>query len=184
MKTKSKFPSAYLMAILCLISFGTMAQPNITDLEYFFDTDPGLGNGTQISITTGTDIDENFSINLSGTSLGFHKLFFRAQDSNGNWSMTNMRDIFKLAPSAPFPLIPNVTVAEYFFDTDPGFGNGTALAVTPGQNVDENYIIDITGLSLGFHVIFFRAQDSDGNWSMTDKRDIFKLPQPVAQPPI
>jgi hypothetical protein len=184
MKMRKSNLGTYLLAFLCLLSFGISAQPNITGLEYFLDTDPGFGNGTQVSITTGSDINENFSINLSAVSLGFHKLFFRTKDSNGSWSFTDMRDIFKLAAASTSPPIPDVVAAEYFFDTDPGFGSGTALSVTSGQNIDENYTIDITGLGLGFHTIFFRVQDSDGKWSLTDKRDIFKLPQPVAQPPI
>ena len=184
MKIRKSNLGTYLLAFLCLLSFGISAQPNITGLEYFLDTDPGFGNGTQVSITTGSDINENFSINLSAVSLGFHKLFFRTKDSNGSWSFTDMRDIFKLAAASTSPPIPDVVAAEYFFDTDPGFGSGTALSVTSGQNIDENYTIDITGLGLGFHTIFFRVQDSDGKWSLTDKRDIFKLPQPVAQPPI
>jgi hypothetical protein len=184
MKIRKSNLGTYLLAFLCLLSFGISAQPNITGLEYFLDTDPGFGNGTQVSITTGSDINENFSINLSAVSLGFHKLFFRTKDSNGSWSFTDMRDIFKLAAASTSPPIPDVVAAEYFFDTDPGFGSGTALSVTSGQNIDKNYTIDITGLGLGFHTIFFRVQDSDGKWSLTDKRDIFKLPQPVAQPPI
>ena len=37
--------------------------------------------------------------------------------------------VYPSTPSAPT----NIVAAEYFFDTDPGFGSGTNISITPGQ---------------------------------------------------
>jgi len=176
------FPLVLLLTIM-LWQLELFAQtPEITTIEYFLDNDPGFGNGTSVPLTADTIIDENFSIDMSSTSLGFHKLFIRVKDTLGHWSLTDMRDIFKMRlPDSP-PLTKDVVAFEYFFDTDPGFGNGTSLPVTAGLDIDEDYVIDITSLSLGFHEMFFRVQDSDNIWSLTDKRDIFKMRLPDAPP--
>ncbi|MCD4790911.1 MAG: hypothetical protein K8R37_13010, partial [Bacteroidales bacterium] len=156
---------------------------DIVAFEYFFDTDPGFGNGTSLLVTSGLDIDEDYVIDITSLSLGFHEIFFRVQDSDNIWSFTDKRDIFKMRqPDSP-PPTKDVVAFEYFFDTDPGFGNGTSLPVTSGLDIDEDYVIDINSLSLGFHTIFFRVKDSDNIWSLTDKRDIFKIRQPDAPPP-
>ena len=65
------------------------------------------------------DID----INTSEIEIGEHRLFTRFQDSEGNWSG---------AVSSPFTVVsPPITytmqAAEYYFDSDPGEGNGIAI---------------------------------------------------------
>ena len=154
-----------------------MPQPPIPDivaLEYFIDTDPGFGNGTALSVTTGQNIDENYIIDITGLNLGFHKLFFRTQDSDGKWSLTDLRDIFKLELPVPQPPIPDIIALEYFIDTDPGFGNATSVPITPGVNVNENFFVDLTGLSIGTHYLSFRVKDSDEKWSLTSMYEIIK----------
>ena len=184
MKWKLKiFPLVLLFTIMLWQTELFAQAPDITTIEYFLDSDPGFGNGTSVPFTADSIIDENFSIDMSSTSLGFHKLFIRVKDTDGSWSLTDMRDIFKIRqPDSP-PPTKDVVAFEYFFDTDPGFGNGTSLPVTSGLDIDEDYVIDITSLSLGFHEIFFRVKDSDDIWSLTDKRDIFKMRLPDSPPP-
>ncbi|MBN1340446.1 MAG: hypothetical protein JXA03_14045 [Bacteroidales bacterium] len=184
MKWKFKlFPLVLLFALFLWQPVSFAQAPDIVSVEYFLDSDPGFGNGAQVPVTAGANIDENFSIDLAAIPTGFHKLFIRVKNSNGKWSLTDLRDIFKIRmPDSP-PPAKDVVSLEYFFDTDPGFGNGMSLPVTTGLAINENYVIDITSLTVGFHVIFFRVQDSDGVWSFTDKRDIFKIRLPDPQPP-
>ena len=56
---------------------------NITQVEYYIDTDPGFGNGTSVSISAGTDIDLSFTADLSSVSYGFPVLYVRAKDGDG-----------------------------------------------------------------------------------------------------
>lgn len=54
-----------------------------------------------------------------------------------------------------------VARAEYYFDIDPGQGNGVALSVS-GNTATAN--ASLTGLS-GQHTLHVRSQDAAGNWS-------------------
>ena len=60
---------------------------------------------------------------------------------------------------------------EYFFDADPGYGAGTAVA-----NIKEGmgtYQIDFSDLEVGVHIFSIRAQDSRANWSSVWSRAIY-----------
>ncbi|HAH52351.1 MAG TPA: hypothetical protein DCL80_14305, partial [Balneola sp.] len=61
----------------------------VTQLEYFFDADPGFGNGTSISVTE-VDGEVNYegSIMTSSLSRGLHTLFIRAKNSDDEWGLT------------------------------------------------------------------------------------------------
>lgn len=53
--------------------------------EYYIDTDPGLGSGTNLSFN-GSQLTGQLATN--GLSIGNHTLFVRAQDKAGNWGQT------------------------------------------------------------------------------------------------
>lgn len=57
-----------------------------------------------------------------------------------------------------------INAAEYFVDTDPGAGNGTAISVTPGANISFSALVPVTSLSQGFHIVAIRAKDNAGKW--------------------
>ena len=46
-------------------------------MEYYFDTDPGFGNGISVPLTAGTVTNTTFDIDVSGLSPGYHKVYFR-----------------------------------------------------------------------------------------------------------
>ena len=61
-----------------------------------------------------------------------------------------------------------ITAAEYFFDVDPGAGNGTALTGPFGTaevTLDLSGI-DTSGLGVGYHTLFARFKSSDGVWGI------------------
>ncbi len=145
---------------------------NITKAEYFLDTDPGFGNGTDISITPGADITFNFTGNISSLSNGLHRLFVRTRDADGKWSLTSQQLFYKEAVvSSP---VPNISKAEFFFDTDPGFGNGTDITVTSGTDITFGFNGAISSLSNGLHRLFVRTQDASGKWSLTAQQLFYK----------
>ncbi|MCD4747398.1 MAG: hypothetical protein K8R58_13955 [Bacteroidales bacterium] len=106
--------------------------PNITELEYFFDSDPGFGNGTSVSFTPDSNIVVTFDADFSGLPDGYHSLLVRVKDENGNWSLVYADEIYKFTPPDPTVLeqLPDIVDLEYFFDNDPGFGNGVSIDVT------------------------------------------------------
>ena len=141
--------------------------PNITKAEYFIDTDPGFGAGTNIPVSSSANIaDKEVAINLSGLEAGIHNLYIRTQDATGKWSITNRATFFRPGGNAA---LPNIVKAEYFIDTDPGFGQGINIPVTPGANIADAVVsVSLTGLTSGLHNLFLRSQDAMGSWSITN----------------
>lgn len=164
-----------LLVLLYLLCLNTIsAQTNINKVEYFFDTDPGFGNGISIPITASADItNQSYTVNISSLTNGYHTFFIRSMDDSGRWSITNFKQVFRAslgaASNAP------IAKAEYFFDTDPGFGNGTSISLSNSNNIADAVVaIDLTSLSTGFHSFFIRTQDANGVWSLTNTQSIFK----------
>ena len=55
-------------------------------MEYFIDTDPGYGLGTEVTLpSAGSDLTIDFSVALSGLDDGNHVLYIRAQNSLDKW---------------------------------------------------------------------------------------------------
>ena len=135
----------------------------IAKAEFFFDTDPGFGSATTITITPGTDITFGFSGSISSLANGLHRLYVRTQDANGKWSHCTPTLFYKQAAQTN-PLV-NITKAEYFLDTDPGFGNAPNIALTPGSDIVINFSGNITALTNGLHRLHVRSQDANGKWS-------------------
>lgn len=77
-----------------------------------------------------------------------------------------------------------ITAVEYFIDSDPGFGSGTAVSVTTGVTIDHSFPVDISSISDGFHTLFVRAKNNNNNWSIPYSRPFFKLSLAEATPAI
>ncbi len=154
--------TAVIFAIL-LCSQALYAQ-NIVQVEYYIDTDPGFGNGTQVSIATpAPDLDLNFNVGLSDVSSGLHVLFVRARDDSSKWSLTYTSPFLKKR----LDVAPNVTKAEYYIDTDPGFGAGVDIPITAGIDITKDFVVDLSGTGDGLHVLFVRARDDSSRWSLS-----------------
>ena len=135
--------------------------------EYFFNNDPGLGNGVSIPLTPGSQISNaTFSASINELNSGFNHLFVRAKSSIGEWSLTNIQAFYKdIIPLS----VSNIVKAEYYFNTDPGLGNGVNIPITPDQQIDGiSFVADITGLDVGFHSLFLRAMNENLKWSHTN----------------
>ncbi|WP_081658833.1 T9SS type A sorting domain-containing protein [Terrimonas ferruginea] len=146
------------------------AASSIVTAEYFIDTDPGFGNGIPLTTGTGQNLAGiTASLNTTGLGNGTHTLGIRSKNNDGSWSHTNIQDFlvdddFAYPPSPAAP--GNITYAEYFFDTDPGFGNGTGIAITPGVDLNNiNFAANTSSLADGPHTLFIRSFD---DWSITN----------------
>ncbi len=71
---------------------------------------------------------------------------------------------------------PDLNRVEFFFDTDPGFGSGTAVAL-PGPaaptRLGLSFPVPLGSLSPGFHRLFVRSRDAGSQWSQTFGRLLF-----------
>lgn len=161
----------YIFLLTGLLGIVQSLTGQVTRLEYFIDHDPGAGNGTAISITAGNDIQQNFTVPLAQVQAGYHTLYLRARDAQGRWSLTARRVFYTLPPAGS-----TLTGAEYFFDTDPGTGQGIALPLTGSANTTLNYTIPLDNLSYGFHTLFVRMRDNENHWSLTQQK-LFYLDQ-------
>ncbi len=144
--------------------------PNITQLEYFIDADPGYGSGTAVTITTGSPVTTTFTASLTSVTDGFHTLSIRAKDVNNRWSVVGVRPFYKETlgtGSTP----PNIIAMEYFIDADPGFGLATALAIMAGSPITQNVNVSLGSLTNGVHKLSIRAKDANNRWSVVGIKD-------------
>jgi len=160
-----------------IVPNATPAVRYITRAEYFFESDPGLGNGTPITNFAAADT-VLFSVNISTANLapGFHILQMRVRDTTGIWGLSEKRFFYNGADITTNTT--NIVAAEYFIDVDPGPGKGIATSVgTTGSVVNFTALIP-TNLSPGFHLLAIRAMDASGKWGFLETRNFYLTPTP------
>gem|GEM_PF-2529909 len=143
-------------------------NPDFTGGEYYFDTDPGPGNGKPLSVNS-QSVDSIFNIDLTGVSTGLHNVAIRLQNTDGSWSLAYQYPIQVTNGTAGTPML---THAEYFFDTDPGTGKGKEISIQ-GASIDTSLNFDITGLQPGVHMLYVRLENSLNVWSLSAGQNVF-----------
>ena len=152
----------------------------IMSMEYFIDNDPGAGNGSAVTFTAATTTNDlTFVAPLTATTDGMHWLSVRAKDNANRWSMVVVRPFLKETVPVSVTLS-NITNIEYFIDTDPGFGLGTAVSFTPNTTLSNLAITaNLTSVSNGSHRIFIRAKDANNKWSTVGTKEFNVCASPV-----
>ncbi|MCU0368768.1 MAG: hypothetical protein MUF39_08050, partial [Cyclobacteriaceae bacterium] len=153
---------------------------NLTRAEYFIDTDPGFGNGTNLPITSGASINLAFTVPLNSLTPGFHTLHVRTRDNTTRWTHAHIQT-FYVVPPIMTPGVVNLTKAEYFFDTDPGQGNGTPITITSGNAQNNAFTIPLNGLSEGFHRLNIRYKNNatTASWSHAFQGTFYIIPASI-----
>ena len=140
MTSPTAMKQIFFLLLGLLVTGSAFAQPNINAAEYFFDTDPGPGNGVSIPVSAGITIDiSNLNIPTTGLPAGtWHTLCVRVKDANNVWGFYECRKIYIREPVVipPVPPVEPVTAMEFFYNTDNGLGTGTVIPITPGLTVD------------------------------------------------
>ncbi|MCB9087627.1 MAG: S8 family serine peptidase [Calditrichae bacterium] len=155
--------------------------PDVSDVEYFMDNDPGQGSGTPFSITPGTTVNIADNLDLSATPTGLHRLYVRAKHDNGAWGIPQARSLLVQATDADDPL-PEVSAVEYFLDADPGVGAATPISMTPGTEVEINDNLDLSATAPGLHRVYVRAKDEDAQWGIPQSKTVFVQQTSPADP--
>ena len=181
---------AILLAVLASIS-STASATTITAAEYFFNSDPGHGNGTAVNVPApGNSV--NFQVSVPPSTLaalpdGTHRLNVRVRNNSGRWSQAPTRLLYKSAASAS-TTAPDIVAAEYFLNEDPGQGNGISIPVTSSSPaIDITVTIPaatIAALPDGTHTLITRVQDASGKWSNAVTRLFYKSPPPPPGTPL
>jgi len=154
-----------LLCVICIIVASASAQ-KISRIEYFFNTDPGFGQATAVTGFTPSANVAGFpvSIDVSSVSDGVNILFLRSKDDNGQWSITNVIPFVKVAVSTY-----NIARAEYFLNTDPGFGKATPFTLPASADIIKQSItLNTESAPMGINNLYIRTEDSNGSWSLTN----------------
>lgn len=144
-----------IVFMVCVMLLAVSETYGQLQTEYFFDIDPGYGKATQETSKTGENI---FTLQTSQLDAGMHLLGIRSVDANGQWSPTITSPIYVFDPET------DVSSAEWFIDTDPGFGNATRVTTAAGSNV---ITIPTKSISAGMHLLGIRSCSKSGQWSST-----------------
>lgn len=154
--------------------------------EFFLDNDPGEGNGTTLTAMNGA-WDEAMEQGLASTpspSEGDHLLYVRMLGANGQWSNEYKTVLHVSAPVNARSV--TVLTAEYYWDTDPGAGNGLSLSAADGDfdgALERAMLNDVPVLTAGAHVLGVRMLGADGGWSAPFRQVIHvTAPAPQALP--
>ncbi|MEZ4807843.1 MAG: T9SS type A sorting domain-containing protein [Flavobacteriales bacterium] len=168
---------------------GALCAQQVSNAEYFWDTDPGAGNGIGMVAQDGA-YDQAMETIFMGTAtlpgLGAHTLGIRVQDQNNTWGPT-FTTVVVIEPSVVTAPEISVTQAEYFWDADPGEGNGTTMLAFDGDYnaALEAISADIASLpSTGVHVLHVRSRDANATWSAPFSIVVEVFPGAVSFPQI
>lgn len=171
------FPHMKYIFTFFLLWSQLLAQTQVVEAEWFFDSpDPGFGNGTTFNaFTPDTMISTSYQAVINSLTPGLHVWNARAKNNLGIWSHTYMR---------PFVVLPRDSVAhlagaEWFWDTDPGFGQANPVSLS-GSSDSATWTIALDTLPVGIHDLYVRARNIEGIWGHTYRRNTFIRAEPRA----
>jgi hypothetical protein len=162
------------------VPFNIDGNQYIAAQEYYFDTDPGVGTGTPLTAVDGI-FDQKWEqgtavLNTSSLTAGLHALYVRAKNAEGHWGTPRQYTIEIINQ-------PTVMGMEYYVDSDPGTGHGSAMASTDGSfskiSQSASATLNTTNLSAGTHTIYVRAENSFSIWGAAQNVNITVAAQPV-----
>jgi hypothetical protein len=151
--------------ILLLFFFSLHARAQLSYAEFFFDSDPGVGNGLVLNFNPADSLNQTFSFSTIGLQPGPHQVFWRFRNAQGVWGLTQHQSFF---------LQSDLSAAEYFFDHDPGHGNATPLNVSLSVDSIQSVLsFNSAGLSPGPHRVFWRFRNGQGVWGLPNLKPSF-----------
>lgn len=142
---------------------GSMLAEEIVAAEYFVDADPGVGQGTSFDLSNVGQSVEFAHAALMSAGMGTHTLYVRTKSDRNIWSVPRGRAF--IVTDDPLYPVNEIVYAEYYFDTDPGEGNGIAMAIVEGSIVPLDGTIPTTGLNPGQHTLYVRVRSNMDIWS-------------------
>ncbi|HJW29956.1 MAG TPA: putative metal-binding motif-containing protein, partial [Saprospiraceae bacterium] len=171
-RAKDEFGKWSIAERKALFVFTPQATQDISAIQYYFDTDPGVGiagNGAVQTITPASSISPSMGIVVPNSlSTGIHFLYIRVKDVNKSWSLVERKPFFIQQVQGT----QQVTAMEYYYDTDPGCGNGNVIPITPAASVAAIFPLGVPCLSTGTHYMYVRAKDESGRWSLIERDTI------------
>ncbi len=140
----------------------------ITQAEYFWDTDPGQGSATPLIAFDGNfneAFEQGIASPLATTPESMHKLGVRVRGADGAWSAVFFSMV---SVEGRNRRLVKITQGEFFWDTDPGEGNATAMVAFDGnfnEAFEQAKANPFNNLTQGIHKLGVRVRGEDGAWS-------------------
>lgn len=129
-------------------------------IEYFFDTDPGPGNGVLLAQGMSGLQAATEQIDLSALPAGMHTLYSRAKDAHGHWGHPQGKP-FLVVEAFPQEENTDLYSAEYYLDhMDQKI---TSHRTSRQAEVYYDKHLSLEGVEEGFHTLFVRVKDFRGN---------------------
>jgi len=141
----------------------------LSRLEYFIDSDPGIGNGIPVLLQNIANETASFLVDLANLNNGIHTLYIRSKDVNQVWSSTANIPFYKFSGITD----KNITALEVFIDTDPGHGQATQVQVyQPAPWFQQTFTVDLSCYPTGDHKLYIRTRDDQLHWSLTNMKPV------------
>jgi hypothetical protein len=158
-----------------LLTFMVCMGQQIHRAEYFIDSDPGFGLATPIAIENPDHaLSLHFLVHTHELEQGFHMMVVRARDDMGRWSHAIQQKFYVFEAQSVTDA--KIDKAEYFIDSDPGFGLATPIDVaSPEFLLSLSFKVNTSTLPHGFHTINIRSRDEMGRWSLACKQPFYVI---------
>lgn len=163
--------------LLALAQASVLAQNSI-QAEYRIDGGTAQAMALVATNSTPTNyFESSFAADVTATNLsvGPHFLEVRMEGTNNVWCEWQGQ-WFRVNGET------HLTAAEWFVDTDPGYGLGTPIPLpTDGawDGPQEDLVVSgvtVTNLTEGRHQLIMRAKDSNGDWGIPNQTTFYVAP--------
>lgn len=158
----------FTLALLLAAGWGMAQTPQMAGVEYWFDQDHGAR--VFVDMPSGVLLNGAHSPELTGLSVGPHRIYYRLKDSAGRWSSVIGRR-FTIHHAGPH----HIVLLRYWSDphvTAPS--DMTVVEVAPPMQ----YLDIIDGVlfcnwsTTGQSSVYFQLKDNHGQWSSVVKDTI------------
>lgn len=157
---------------------------DFTELEYFVNTDPGLGKGTLMSLSTDEETTQTVNIPASELQFGLNKLGLRLkttfEDGRKAYSPTMLRYVYRYHAEDA-----ETSAIEYFVGKDPGIGKGVRVPIEPDEEGNVTFDIPETALRFGLNTLGLRLISTHNggqySYSPTVLRQVYRFHAEDAQ---
>lgn len=157
-----------IVAILALCFCTVASAQKIKKMEYFFDTDPGVGKAKPFPVAASDTVNVSADLPINNLTKGLHALYMRAKSDTG-WGLTEVV-LFNVYDSL---LTLPVSKEEYFFDNDPGVGKATPVAINSTDTLKSVQSLPTGALPEGFHTLYVRVGNNGGYYSLTENASFY-----------
>ena len=177
LRTRLQLPVLLILCLLLGSGFAGIRAQQVLGAEYFWDTDPGYGNGYSFTAQDGNfnEALENIIRNSAPLpSTGLHLLNIRVKDNNNNWGPL-YKKVVQVTDTAQLLTNTKITAAEYFWDTDPGNGSGIAMLAFDGnfnEALEQAFKNTSSLPTAGLHLFNIRVRDGKNNWGPVFKKPV------------